>query len=273
MIFGALKGTALKKAGPFYEDFIEFLDRLNLDSTRVSRANDQLHGMRMKDNQRWPDFFALWSNKLTKARGDFWPDENKTSMLRSSLSKNLSKTLAGNHLGEDDDFREWVRIKNKVAQQVEMTESRFNYSKLKFQDGNEASQKSSRGYFENSQSTNLIEQNNLRKNATDQMFYRPGDMDDSGDTIMGSVNTAGIKKLERRRALWKSKAQIEKLRVERRGFRCERQGCVSGKCPLLPAIKPKSKKLEINSILLPEISPLLYSIDEDNTESSEESEN
>lgn len=90
---------------------------------------------------------------------------------------------------------------------------------------------------------------------------------------MGGVNTAGVKKGERRRALWKSKAQIEKLRVERRCFRCERQGCVSGKCPLLPAIKPKSKKIEASSISLPEISPLLYSIDEDDTESSEESEN
>ena len=106
MIFGALKGTALKKAGPFYEaggfhgtrdpeDFIELLDRLNLDSTRVSRANDELHTMRMKEAQRWPEFFSSWTNKLTEARGDFWPDENKIFMLRSSLNKKLSGTIAG----------------------------------------------------------------------------------------------------------------------------------------------------------------------------------
>ena len=70
MIYSSLKGTALKKAGPFYEaggvhgtrdpeDLIEFLDRINLDSTRVSRANDELHRMKMKENQRWPDFLLL----------------------------------------------------------------------------------------------------------------------------------------------------------------------------------------------------------------------
>ena len=109
MIYKSLKGSALKKAGPFYEnggvhgtrnpeDFIEFLDRINLDPTRVSRANDELHGMKMKDNQKWPDFIAAWSNKLTEARGDFWADENKISMLKSSINRKLAQTLAGNHL-------------------------------------------------------------------------------------------------------------------------------------------------------------------------------
>ena len=50
VIYNSLKGTARIKAGPFYEnggvgqtrdpeDFIEFLDRLYLDPTRVSHAN------------------------------------------------------------------------------------------------------------------------------------------------------------------------------------------------------------------------------------------
>lgn len=100
MIYSALRGTVLKKSGPFYEaggvhgtrnseDFIEFLYRINLDATRASRANDELRAMKMKNNQRWPEFFAAWSNNLTEERGDFWPHENKISMLRSSLCKNL----------------------------------------------------------------------------------------------------------------------------------------------------------------------------------------
>lgn len=96
MIYCALRGLALKKADPFYEagrvhgtrkpeDFILFLDRINLYATRVSRENDELHTIKKKNNQQWPEFFAAWSNKLTEARGDFWPDGNKISMLRSSL--------------------------------------------------------------------------------------------------------------------------------------------------------------------------------------------
>ena len=59
MIHGALKGTALEKAGPFYEaggvngtrkpeDFLEFLDRINLDPMRAARANNELLAMRRK---------------------------------------------------------------------------------------------------------------------------------------------------------------------------------------------------------------------------------
>lgn len=130
MIYNAFKGVARIKAGPFYEnggvhnardpeDFIEFLDRLYMDSTRVSRANTELHSMKMKDSQRWSDFYASWSNKLTEARGDFWPDDNKISMLQNAINKRLTTALAGNHLLPDDDFHVWIRIVNKVAQRLE----------------------------------------------------------------------------------------------------------------------------------------------------------
>ena len=278
MIFGALKGTALKKAGPFYEaggvhgtrdpeDFIEFLDRLNLDSTRVSRANDELHTMRMKEAQRWPEFFSSWTNKLTEARGDFWPDENKISMLRSSLNKKLSRTIAGNHLLPDDDFREWVGIVNKIAQQVEMTETRFGNSQLfdRYGDG----QKPLKSQGEIDASPNFKSQNPSRADEMNRAIYRPGDIDDSGDTVMGGINTAGVVKGERRRAIWKNKTQIDKLRAEKKCFRCERRGCTSGKCPLLPAIKPKNKNVNANSVVLADIDPTLYTIDENSTEDSE----
>lgn len=60
MIYGALKkNAALKRAGSFYEadgvhgtrkpkDFIEFLDRLNLDSMRVAQANAEIHKMKTR---------------------------------------------------------------------------------------------------------------------------------------------------------------------------------------------------------------------------------
>lgn len=282
MIFGALKGTALKKAGPFYEaggvhgtrdpeDFIEFLDRLNLDSTRVSRANDELHAMRMKETQRWPEFFASWSNKLTEARGDFWPDENKISMLRSSLSKKLSRTLAGNHLLPDDDFREWVGIVNKVAQQLEMTETRFSTSQL--HDRYEDHQTPIRSYEKDNSSPNSKDQKLFRANESNRAVYRPGDIDDSGDTVMGGINTAGVVKGERRRALWKNKAQLDKLRTENKCFRCERRGCTSRKCPLLPAIRPRNNNINANSAILADIDPTLYTLDGDNNVEDGEAEN
>ncbi|KAI0991176.1 hypothetical protein K3495_g17011, partial [Podosphaera aphanis] len=46
------------------------------------------------------------------------------------------------------------------------------------------------------------------------------------------------------RAKWKTAEQIEKLRMERRCFRCERQGCKTDYCSLLPAINPKFRSSE-----------------------------
>merc|ERR1712110_907120 len=124
MIYGALKGAALKRAGSFYEaggvhgtrkpeDFIEFLDRLNLDPMRVDRANAELHKMKMRAGQRWPGFLASWCNKLTEARGDFWDDRNKISMLQAALSDQLTIIMVGNHLIPNDNFDEFVRIVNQ----------------------------------------------------------------------------------------------------------------------------------------------------------------
>lgn len=90
-----------------------------------------------------------------------------------------------------------------------------------------------------------------------------GNLDDSGDTIMGGINSANIANMERRRAKWKTKAQLDKLRGEGRCFRCERQGCISRRCPLLPAIKPRNNGPRVNSTALPEIDPSVYSIDEE----------
>lgn len=137
MIFVALKGSALKKARSFYEsggvggtrkseDCTEFLDRINLHMMWVARTNDKLHTARMKGGQCWPDFLASWSKKLTKARGDFWDNPNKISMPRNSLIDNLKRTLAGNHLLPENDFDKWIRIVNKVAQELDMVEIRSN---------------------------------------------------------------------------------------------------------------------------------------------------
>lgn len=126
-------GAALKRAVPFYEaggvdgtrkpeDFIEFLNSLNLDLLRVARANTELHAMKAREEQQWPDFYADCCNNESEARGDLWDDRNKTSVLQAALTSELIKTIAGNHLILDDNFDEFVRIVNQVAQQLEVVD-------------------------------------------------------------------------------------------------------------------------------------------------------
>ena len=69
---------------------------------------------------------------------------------------------------------------------------------------------------------------------------------------------------ELHRAKWKTKAQLEKLREEGRCFRCERKGCITNKRPLLPARK---SRININSLELPVIDPLVCVIDDEDKDS------
>lgn len=263
MIYGALKGTALKRAGPFYEaggvhgtrkpeDFLEFLDRLNLDPLRTARANTELHAMKMKDNQRWPDFLAAWCNKLTEAQGDFWDDRNKISMLQAALSDQLIRTMAGNHLIPNDNFDEFVRIVNQVAQQLEMVEARTKSYQ------NRLSQQSTMGRPVNSNRSNHEVESQSKLVAHRETLEQVGQIDSSGDTIMGGINSAGLSSGTQRRAKWKNHEQLDRLRREGKCFRCERVGCASNRCTLLPARRPNNKGPRVNNVVLPEIDPSVY---------------
>lgn len=94
-----------------------------------------------------------------------------------------------------------------------------------------------------------------------------GHVDSSGDTFMGGVNSAEVlrgpsgKPL---RAKWKSPDQIKKLKEEGRCYRCERRGCSTKTCRILPAINPNQKKRNVN---IAHIEPLnLELFDEDETD-------
>ena len=194
MIYRAMKGVALTKVGPFYErggvngtrkpeDFIEFLDRLNLDPLRIARANDELHSLRMGERQRWPDFYATWSNKLTEARGDFWDDANKISMLRNFLNDRLITTLAGNHLLPEDNFNEWVRIVGHVAQQLEVVDGRNRRLKQYSQLNSVLSNDSDKSRSGNSDVTRTQNFDEFTRSGSE--FGRAGQLDSSGDMFMG----------------------------------------------------------------------------------------
>lgn len=271
MIYNSLRGNALEKAGPFFEvggisgtrdpeDFLEFLDRIYLDTTRVSQANIELHNLKMREGERWADFFASWSNKLTEARGDFWADENKISMLENGMNRRLTQALAGNHLLPDNNFSEWVRIVNKIAMQVERADKKLGWGP--------GSQYRSFGQSPNASGkqigeASLVEPVTYQHNSNDTtrpnfQVEQTADLDASGDTIMGGINAANLGKKIRARAKWKTSSELERLKEEKRCFWCERHGCASRKCPLLPARRPSANSFRVNSAEILEIDPAVY---------------
>ncbi|KAI0991765.1 hypothetical protein K3495_g16422, partial [Podosphaera aphanis] len=206
--------------------------------------------------ERWADFLATWSNKLTEARGDFWPDENKISMLQNAMSKKLTRAMIGNHLLPDDDFSEWTQIVNKVAQQVERAEKKAGWlpGRMEFE-SSEHSSALRREAFCNDMNRESCERTNGSKVSAG--IEQPA-VDSSGDTIMGGVNSTRIPGKIQGRARWKSRAQLDRLREEGRCFRCERKGCLSSSCPLLPAQRPRGTRPGVNTVDLPEIDPSVF---------------
>lgn len=285
MIYKALDGKAQKQAGSYFEsgglgglerpeDFIEFLDRSNWDATRISRARSELNELKMGPKQRWNSFFPSWANKLTEAQGDNWPDETKITMLKGTLNQTLRIALASNHLLPENDFHEWVKIVSRIAQQYdELTKGsnpiidhgRYNNNNNRHQSIN----------VDKTNNSSLLQQ--WPRSDNEQHFV--GDLDSTGDTIMGGINHVGAAAGGKRRNLiskWKSPEQIERLRKERKCYRCERRGCNTKICPLGPAEKPKNNRdVYINIADLSGIDPSLY-IDKTENKSEEgnnESEN
>lgn len=273
MIYNALEGKAQREAAAFFEsggrdgrqdpeDFIGFLDRSNWDVNKINRARGELSNLRMGKNQKWSSFFAQWANKLTEASGDQWPDDVKISQLKGKLNLNLRRALANNHLLPFNDYFGWLRIVGQIAQQHEELEGdSLGFEDFKFR-GRNNQKLSSIDDFEDKQKNSSTKE--WSKSGREQGFV--GDLDSSGDTFMGGVNSARVLRGpngKRLRSKWKSPEQISKLRSEGKCFRCERKGCNTNICRLLPAKRPEKKRLEVNVNEYCNLDPSLYEEEED----------
>lgn len=275
-IYTSLEGSARRKASAFYEvggvngtrrpeDFIEFLDRSNLDTTRVEKANNALNEMKMGENQRWASFFSSWSNKLTEAQGDGWEGRIKIGLLRSAINTKLKTALAGNHLLPKWDYDEYIRIVSQIAHQIEEVSKRSKIpGRMDFNSGKGGSFKAGFASWAGEVGTG-------ESSGSQSRQYRVGQVDSSGDTVMGGVNATKASNYLRNqigRAKWKSPEHIAQLREKGLCFRCERRGCNTRICPLAPAINPsKVKGPHVSVTNLPPIDPCMIENDIDDTKS------
>lgn len=96
------------------EDFLKFLDQFEFESFAGRSNQCRISNYKNESGQRWPDFFAGWRNRLTKARGDFWDNKNKISVLQTALNGLLITTIAGNHLYQVviliTLLKQWIKI-------------------------------------------------------------------------------------------------------------------------------------------------------------------
>lgn len=267
LIYKALEGKAKKQAGAYYESggpngnedpegFIRFLDQSNWDSTRIARSRAELNEMKMGQKQKWSSFFSLWSSKLTESKGDNWPDDTKITMLRGALNQTLRIALANNYNVPLDNFGEWTRIVSQLALQHEELAA-----------GSRRNQGLERSFehYKNFNSEDAPNRPAREVSRSGREFGFVGDVDSVGDTFMGGINSANVARGpdgKILRAKWKTASQIEALRREGRCFRCERKGCSTRVCKVLPAKRTKQSGPVINLANLPEINPKVCLVEE-----------
>lgn len=274
MIYKSLEGKAQKQAASYFEsggvggrerpeDFIAFLDRGNWDQTRTSRAKSELNEMRMGPKQKWGSFYNQWANKLTEASGDTWPDDVKVSLLRTALNQSLRIALASNHLIPENNFAEYVRVVSKIAQQHEEISRTVSSFHGLVRGRSEINKE--RTLWENSDRSFDCEEKNKEWGRSGTEKGPVGEMDRVGDIYMGGINSTQVlrgptgKPL---RAKWKSPDQIRRLKEDGRCYRCERKGCSTRVCKILPALNP-NRRSALNVASVEPLNLDLFEEDED----------
>ncbi|RKF80386.1 hypothetical protein GcC1_036039, partial [Golovinomyces cichoracearum] len=144
--------------------------------------------MKLGTRQRWNYFLPQWANKLTESHGDGWPEDVMISMLKSKLNPTLKIALANNHLLPKNNYYEWLQIVGQIAQQHD-----------------ELSKDSTIHQFIGTREE-MTNQNPMNRNLENSKFNSPareismsgkergfvGDVDSSGDTLMGGINSAEV---------------------------------------------------------------------------------
>ena len=186
--------------------------------------------------------------------------------MKAKLNVTLRRALANSQQLPSDDYYELLRIVGQIAQQheeVDKDQTGFSYIKLRNNNNND---KIGNVEIENPK--------NIRRelSASGKEYGAPGTVDTADYTFMGGLNMARVlrgpngKPL---RAKWKNQEQISKLRSEGKCFRCERKGCNTRVCRLLPARKPDKKGIEINVSEYCNLDPSLYEEDDGNESSAD----
>lgn len=189
----------------------------------------------------------------------------KISLLRTALNTTLKVALASNHLVPENDFREFVRILSKIAQQNEEIMRTTSIFQRLGQFKSESNKINSEFFGNNTERDNSPKEWGISGKEKGYV----GEIDSSGDTYMGGVHSTKVvlgpngKPL---RSKWKTSEQIDKLRREGKCFRCERKGCSTNRCRLLPARRPKSITPSVNVADFSEVDPSVYEEDENNSE-------
>lgn len=203
---------------------------------------------------------------MTEAHGDGWPEEVKISLLKSKLNPALKVALANNHLLPSGNYYEWLRIVGQIAQQHDELHKDSTIHQFFAIRGEKSNQRA----IDRNPENDVPDFSAREISVSGKEKGYVGDVDSNGDTFMGGINSAQVlrgpngKPL---RARWKSPEQIKRLKEENRCYRCERKGCSTKTCKILPAVNPNTNKKIISVANIEPLNLDLFDEDENDVDS------
>lgn len=205
------------------ENFIQHIEWVFKNPQEEEEAQQAMSKAKMRDGQKWQEFFPHWDGLLSKAGGNSYPDHAKIVLLRERLSTSFSSAIW--NVTFKTSYAEYTSQVGELAARYEATETFKELRRKRWP----------KGFFKGPQGNSSFTSNPQASGGS-----TGARRDADGDVIMGQSGTGPSKRKEKR-AAWVSKEVLEDRKKSGLCYRCGGSGHRSPACPYLAAIRPMGK--------------------------------
>lgn len=187
---------------------VAFLDYLNTvfgDPNKKARAQQQLYNLRQKEKEPFSSFLPRFETILATAGWSYYDDDQKISLLKNALSKEIRTALIGRNL--PPTWAEFISFILTISSEIAALQQQF-------------------------QNPVPFQQTRTNNSGAPVTYPHTMDWEPIKSTVLGTQNTAG------QRATWVKRETLEFRRKKGLCVRCGNKGHRSPNCQFLPPSRP-----------------------------------
>lgn len=188
------------------KEFLEYLNTVFGDPNKKSRAQQQLYNLKQKDREPFASFLPKFETILATAGWSCYADDQKISILKNALSREIRSALIGRTL--PSTWSEFISLLLTISSEILALNQQFR-PQVSFQQPRAASSRLG---------SSMMDWEPVKALATD-------------------VHEGG----KGRRAVWVKKETLAFRRKKGLCTRCGHRGHIAPSCQFLPPLKPQTK--------------------------------
>lgn len=185
--------------------FLDYLHTVFGDPNKKARAQQQLYNLRQKEKEPFSSFLPRFETILATAGWSYYDDDQKISLLKNALSREIRTALVGRSL--PPIWSEFISFILTISSEIAALQQQFH---------------------------SPVPAQQTRNNSSHSPATYPNTMDwePIKSTVLGTQNTTG------QRATWVKRETLEFRRKKGLCVRCGNKGHRSPTCQLLPPTRP-----------------------------------